>query len=562
MSTTEVVVCEHCEEHPATCCCEICKTKFCEECFSIIHKSKRMVLHQKYDVNHELLPNCPKHVEKDCELFCFQDKNMICSICAVTDHLNHQVMPIKDAATQFKQELKNYDYDTISGVILENIQKSIEEIKQNEKRLEDLKKKYETEKTKLEQEIVFSKKKEESNRVTLKSIKEIQETVKQEKNMQKILQWNVLVSNYTQFLQNIYGWGENTEGQLGIEETDKLDPQKLSLTSAQQLTCGFRHTLVLSNGFVYTFGGNNNGQLGIGNCDNTSKPQKLSFSNVVAIASGGNHSFAILKDGTAYGWGLNDNGELGIGSKDKQTTPQKLPLENVKAIYCGFNFTFAILNDGSIYAFGGNSEGQLGIGNHIDQKSPCKVKLDDKIILIACGNRHAVALSHDNQVYAWGCNTEGQLGLEQTKKLIKSTSHKTMDSVDHHQLNVPNKLSLPLSGIKSIVCGYYHTIALLKDGTAFSWGSNNAGQLGIGHSDHEKQAKPTKLSISNVSQVVCGHRHTLALKTDGSVFGWGYNTRAELGIGNKQNQSAPQKIALKNVKFIACGARHSFAISN
>ena len=109
-----------------------------------------------------------------------------------------------------------------------------------------------------------------------------------------------------------------------------------------------------------------------------------------------------------------------------------------------------------------------------------------------------------------GSNEEGQCGIEPIKKLTKSLSNKTIDN-GHTKLNIPNKLHLSLIGIKSIVCGYYHTIALLKDGTAYSFGSNGAGQLGIGHSDHEKQAKPVKLSISNVNEIVCGHRHTLAL---------------------------------------------------
>ena len=74
------------------------------------------------------------------------------------------------------------------------------------------------------------------------------------------------------------------------------------------------------DGYVYSFGGNNNGQLGIGSFENQSKPQKLPFSNVISIAS------------------------LGIGNKINQSEPQKLPLSNVKSISCGFNFTFAILS--------------------------------------------------------------------------------------------------------------------------------------------------------------------------------------------------------------------------
>ena len=210
-----------------------------------------MQLHQKFEVNHELLPNCPKHLEKDCELFCFKDKTIICSICGLTDHLNHKVMPIKEAALQFKNELKNIDYQTICGVVLENIQKSVEETKEKENFLEKLKKKFEEEKKKFEKEIQISKENENENRQTLKSIKEIENLIQKETNMQKIIGWKNLISNYSKFLQNIYAWGENSEFQLGFEDNEKLLPEKLDLTTSQQIVCGFRHTIVLSSNYSF-----------------------------------------------------------------------------------------------------------------------------------------------------------------------------------------------------------------------------------------------------------------------------------------------------------------------
>lgn len=86
---------------------------------------------------------------------------------------------------------------------------------------------------------------------------------------------------------------------------------------------------------------------------------------------------------------------------------------------------------------------------------------------------------------------------------------------------------------------------------------NPNGELGLGHFQHE--SSPKKINLKNVTSVVCGHGHVMAL-SESTIYSWGYNRNGELGIGSSQNQSSPQKVNLLHVSQIFAGGNSSFAI--
>lgn len=105
-----------------------------------------------------------------------------------------------------------------------------------------------------------------------------------------------------------------------------------------------------------------------------------------------------------------------------------------------------------------------------------------------------------------------------------------------------------------------HNVLLEKDGTAWAWGYNEQGQLGLG--TETEMEKPTKIpSLANVIEISAGGSHSLALKKDGTVWGWGANDYGELGDGTRRRCSTPKKVeGLSDVKAIAAGCGFSLAV--
>jgi len=111
----------------------------------------------------------------------------------------------------------------------------------------------------------------------------------------------------------------------------------------------------------------------------------------------------------------------------------------------------------------------------------------------------------------------------------------------------------------SVSCGTYHTIARKTDGTLWAWGYNWNGQLGLG--DTTDRNTPTKVGTdTNWASVSCGAQHTLAIKTDGTLWAWGYNWNGQLGLGDTTERNTPTKVGTEtNWSSVSCGVYHTLA---
>ncbi|XP_063992389.1 probable E3 ubiquitin-protein ligase HERC3 [Diachasmimorpha longicaudata] len=140
------------------------------------------------------------------------------------------------------------------------------------------------------------------------------------------------------------------------------------------VACGFNHSIILAdNGDVYSMGMGTRGQLGHGDledCDEPTLIEALAGLNVIQIAAGGWHNAVLTSDGDLYTWGWNTNGELGITSDQKvialpavvdfKTEDGNIVNERVKKVQCGNNFTICLSVDGSLWGCGSNKYYQLG----------------------------------------------------------------------------------------------------------------------------------------------------------------------------------------------------------
>jgi alpha-tubulin suppressor-like RCC1 family protein len=180
----------------------------------------------------------------------------------------------------------------------------------------------------------------------------------------------------------VWAWGDNEFGNLGIGTTTGTHTtpvQVHNLANVVAIAGGRDHALAVeSDGSVWAWGWNQYGQVGNGTKNNNvATPVRVSGfggAKVTMVSAGADHSMALTAGGAVYTWGQNNDGQLGIGNKTNKATPvQVTALSGVTDIGNGRLHSLAIDGNGNVWAWGLNSTGQLGIGNTTNQLSPVKV---------------------------------------------------------------------------------------------------------------------------------------------------------------------------------------------
>ena len=221
----------------------------------------------------------------------------------------------------------------------------------------------------------------------------------------------------------VYSWGYNGFGQLGDGTTfDSSTPLAITLASgvtATAIAAGSYHSLAIgSNGTVYTWGSNSSGQLGNGTTNESDSPAAITLASGVtatAIAGGGAYSLAIGSNGKVYAWGFNSDGQLGNGTTTSSSTPVAITLASgvtPRTIAAGTSHSLAIGSNGTVYAWGFNNNGQLGNGTTTMSLTPVAITLASGVTAtaVAAGYAHSLGIGSNGRIYAWGSNSAGQLG--------------------------------------------------------------------------------------------------------------------------------------------------------
>ncbi|XP_017765568.1 PREDICTED: probable E3 ubiquitin-protein ligase HERC4 isoform X2 [Eufriesea mexicana] len=229
----------------------------------------------------------------------------------------------------------------------------------------------------------------------------------------------------------LFSWGSNIEGQLGLNSKNVMECsphmiKTLGTSVVVQIACGMKHALALTNnGELYSWGSNTEGQLGLGTHVKYEVKPKLIITligiPIAFIACGGYHSIAISKSGAVFGWGKNTFGQLGLNDTQDRNLPCLLQtLQNAKICYgsCGEKFSVFLTADGGVFSCGAGMYGQLGHGNNSNEILPRQIMelMGSTVTQIACGKGHTLALvSTRGKVYAWGSGGVGQLGNHSTQ---------------------------------------------------------------------------------------------------------------------------------------------------
>jgi len=181
---------------------------------------------------------------------------------------------------------------------------------------------------------------------------------------------------------------------------------------------------------------------------------------------------------------------------------------------------------------------------------------------VAAGLEHACMSLMDLTGYCWGDNGEGQLGDGTT------TDRPILDVVRD-----PSGAG-PLTGIRLVVAGERHTCALRSDTTVLCWGRNDKGQLGDGTTTDS--LTPVAVvdvggagTLSGVTHLSAGAKHTCAVRSDGTVVCWGLNDKGQLGDATTTDHASPVVVVdvsgtgtLGMIRHVGLGSQHSCAVSN
>lgn len=297
------------------------------------------------------------------------------------------------------------------------------------------------------------------------------------------------------------GIGTTDNSDIPVKVADSADGTFINDGRVKKVTAFGTHTLILTtDGVVYSFGDNDYGQLGIGTSGTglfESKPVKLGNSadgtfindgRVKDITTGNAHSLILTTDGVVYSFGWNRNGQLGIGSSSTSTS-KNLPVKinnsadstfindgRVKEIEAGQFHSGIVTNDGVAYTFGYNYYGQLGNGSTAStENTPVKMVSsedgtfvnDGRVKELSFGRLQTVILTTSGSLFTVGYNAQGQLGDGTFQN--KNKPVKVVDNGDFTNSN-----------IASVSTEDYHVLVLKNDGIVYAFGYNYYGQLGIG----------------------------------------------------------------------------------
>jgi hypothetical protein len=352
-------------------------------------------------------------------------------------------------------------------------------------------------------------------------------------------------NDYTMAIRDdgtLWGWGDNSAGQLGNGTTDsKLEPVQVGTDDDWvYVSAGYRHTAAIrADGTLWTWGSNMFGQLGIASGDlSRITPSEVTGGPWAQVSAGSDHTAAVKKDGTLWTWGCNETGQLGITHLVAENSPTQVRINeaNNEWVYvsAGSDHTAAIREDGTLWTWGYNGEGQLGrFPSSVSYSAiPGKITEQGPWASVSAGDHHTAAVKEDGTLWAWGRNTEGQLGLGNSTSADYPEQVKSSGGNDDEWV--------------SVSAGFRYTAAVKGDGEMWTWGQNYYGQLGL--DDTDDRYSPVHVGKGdNWASVSAGGNHITALRDDGTLWAWGRNYYGQLGDGSTQLREAP--VPFQKVQF-------------
>jgi alpha-tubulin suppressor-like RCC1 family protein len=297
---------------------------------------------------------------------------------------------------------------------------------------------------------------------------------------------------------------------------------------------------------LWAWGKNSSGALGLGNTVYRSSPVQIgALTNWAKIASTANASLAVKADGTLWSWGSSSSGQLGQNNAINRSSPVQIgALTSWNQVTFGGYFAFATTTSNTLWGWG--AAGGYAFNDYTNRSSPVQVGTLTNWSQVSSGRAFTLAVKTDGTLWSWGRNNYGQLG----QNIATGTTRSSPVQVGS------------LTNWSNIAAGSYHALAIKTDGTLWTWGNNGNGQLGLGDGYGANRSSPVQVgALTNWAVVAGGGVHSLAVKTDGTLWTWGQNGSGRLGQNNTTYRSSPVQVgALTNWSSVMGGAEFSAAV--
>jgi len=293
--------------------------------------------------------------------------------------------------------------------------------------------------------------------------------------------------------------------------------------------------------------------------------------NWVSISASSGHTAAIMEDGSLWAWGDNRWGHLGDGTSggwdNYSTIPARIGADyNWVFVSTGAWHNVAIRTDGSLWAWGWNQHGQLGNGTTDNSFIPIRIGTDYSWAYVSAGGStgggagefgHTVAIKADGSLWAWGGNMFGQLGNG-------NGGGGWGVSGTRYNVLTPTRIGTDYNWASVSTSGGAHTVAIRTDRSLWAWGDNNWAQFGDGTATSRNI--PTRIGRDYDWASVSaggndGEGFTVAIKRDGSLWAWGRNNAGQIGDGTRTDRHAPTRIGTPTGwASVSAGNSHVVAI--
>jgi alpha-tubulin suppressor-like RCC1 family protein len=381
---------------------------------------------------------------------------------------------------------------------------------------------------------------------------------------------NIILEKYNSATQDVSIAG------LTVEGTGTVELVGVQITNFVSISVGVTHSIAVDrDGKLWVVGRNNNGELGLGNNIIQDSFKQVTIAGLptnakfVSVAAGDFSSFALDSDGKIWVTGANDGGQLGLGNNINQNSFQPVIISGlasgakIVSVAAGLHHSFALDSNGGLWATGQNKYGELGLGDNLNKNLFRPVIIaglasNAKIVSVSSGHYHSLALDSDGRAWGTGLNNYCQLGLGHS---------------DNQNLFTPITISNSTVGTKivSVATGYYHSLAVTSDGKLWGTGWDSDGQLGLGNSDTQCSFQPITISglaPAKIVSISSGYLSSIALDSNGRLWGSGRNHEGELGFGNYNKQISFQPITISGLSSsakivsVTLGWHHSFVVDS
>jgi alpha-tubulin suppressor-like RCC1 family protein len=366
------------------------------------------------------------------------------------------------------------------------------------------------------------------------------------------------------------GSGDSGGGSGGSGDIGGTDLGRANVSAGGTHTCAIK-----TNGTLFCWGSNISGELGNNSTlmeSHVPVQESTMATDWANVSVRFDQTCAINTKGEIYCWGGNEYGQLGNNSTEGLGAHSQVPVqESTKAtdwanVSAGDSHTCAIKTNGTLFCWGSNSVGELGNTlNSYNNNNPIPTQESTAASdwsRLSVGVFHTCAIKTNGTLFCWGVADNGRLGNNSTHSLqYESPGLPYMTGFSYSRM--PMQEGTAASDWANVSAGGGHTCAIKTNGKIYCWGDNEHGQLGNNSTgDYNPMPVQESTAATDWVRVSAGYTHTCAIKTNGTLFCWGYNGVGALGNNSIKDSLVPaqESTSASDWSRLSAGRQYTCAI--